>query len=136
MRFRSTVVALLAVTVVTSAVYLRRRPVPRVDVIETEGAVAPAPLEPSPLPSPSRIAAPALSEVQPTLDRVFGQAVVMDSAIRSPFVAKPAWQAQSSACLMSPCMSVAGAPRSGVTPQYKHICRRVSSLKLTPTVGT
>ena len=87
MRFRSTVVALLAVIVVTSAVYLRRRPVPRVDVIETEGAVAPAPLEPGPLPSPSRIAAPALSEVQPTLDRVFGQAVVMDSAIRSPFVA-------------------------------------------------
>ena len=83
MRFRSAVVALLAVIVVTSAVYLRRRPVPRVDVIETEGAVAPAPLEPGPLPSPSRIAAPALSEVQPTLDRVFGQAVVMDSAIRS-----------------------------------------------------
>jgi len=87
MRFRSTVVALLALVVVASALYLRRRPPARVDVIETEGAVVPVPLEPGPLPSPSGVAAPALSEVQPTLDRVFAQAVVMDSAIRPPFVA-------------------------------------------------
>ena len=87
MRFRSTVVALLALVVVVSALYLRRRPPARVDVIETEGAVVPVPLEPSPLLSPSRVPAPALSEVQPTLDRVFAQAVVMDSAIRPPFVA-------------------------------------------------
>ena len=74
------VVPLLAVVVVASALYLWRRPLPRVDVIETESAVAPSPPEPSPLPSPSRIAAPALPEVQPTLDRVFDQAVVMDPA--------------------------------------------------------
>jgi hypothetical protein len=89
MRFRSMVVAVLAVVVVASALYLRRRPLPRVEVPETEGAVAPAPLDPRPLssPSPIRIAAPALREVQPTLDRVFDQAVVMDAAIRTPFVA-------------------------------------------------
>jgi hypothetical protein len=87
MRFRSTVVPLLAVVVVASALYLWRRPLPRVDVIETEKAVAPAPLEPSPIPSPSGIAAPALSEVQPTLDRVFDRAVVMDQATPPAFVA-------------------------------------------------
>ncbi|HET6899073.1 MAG TPA: hypothetical protein VFK70_12025, partial [Vicinamibacteria bacterium] len=87
MRVRSTIVPLLAVVVVASALYLRRRPSPRVDVIETEKAVVPTPVEPAPSPSPFRIAAPALSEVQPTLDRVFDQAVVLDPAIRSPFVA-------------------------------------------------
>ena len=85
MRFRSTVVPLLAVVVVASALYLRRRPPPRVEVIETERAVTPGPPEPSALPSPPRIAAPALSEVQPALDRVFDQAVVMDQATRPPF---------------------------------------------------
>ena len=87
MRLRSTVVPLLAVVVVASALYLRRWPLSRVDVMEREGAVAPASAEPGPLPSPLRIAAPARSEVQPALDRVFVEAVVMDAAIRSPFVA-------------------------------------------------
>ena len=41
-----------------------------------------------------------------------------------------------SACRMSSCMSRAGAPRSGVTPQYRHICRSVASLELMPNVGT
>ena len=56
-------------------------------MIETEGGVAPASPEPSALPSPSRIAGPALPEVQPTLDRVFDQAVVMDQATPPPVVA-------------------------------------------------
>ena len=87
MRFRSTVVPLLAVVVVASALYLRRRPPPRVEVIETEKAVAPGPPEPSALPSPPRIAAPALSEVQPALDRVFDQTVAVDPATQPPVVA-------------------------------------------------
>jgi hypothetical protein len=87
MRFRSTAILLLAAVVVGSAVYLWRRPRPTVDVVEREGAVAATSPDPAPLPWATRIAAPALSEVQPTLDRVFGHAVVMDAAIASAVVA-------------------------------------------------
>jgi hypothetical protein len=87
MRFRSTIVPLLAAVVVASALYRWRRPPPRVDVIDREKVVTPAPSEPSPLPSPSRVAAPSLSEVQPILDRVFDQTVAMDPATRPPVVA-------------------------------------------------
>ena len=88
MRFRSIVICLLALVVAASALHLRRRARPEVEVGEHEkGIVLPPAIEPTPLPSPSPIAAPALAEVQPTLDRVFDRTLAIDPATRPAFVA-------------------------------------------------
>src|SRR4026207_921083 len=89
MRFRSIVTFLLALVVVASVLYLRRRPRPEVEVGEAEEAiVVPPATEHTPLPSPSPIAGPTLPEVQPTLDRVFDPTVAMEQATpRAAFVA-------------------------------------------------
>ena len=88
MRARSIVIVLLALVVVAGALYLRQRPRPGVEVIEREKEIVlPPTMEPTPDPSRSSIPAPALSEVQPTLDRVFGRTLTVDQATRPAFVA-------------------------------------------------
>jgi len=87
MLFRSIVLILMALVVLASVLYLRRPP-PPVDLSEREkGIVPPAPVKPSLLPSPLRVTAPALKEVQPTLDRVFDQTVIVDEATQPAFLA-------------------------------------------------
>jgi hypothetical protein len=86
MRFRSIVIFLLALVVAASALCLRRRPRPEVEVSEQEVGIVLSPTT-EPAPSPSPTAAPALSEVQPTLDRVFDRTMIVDPATPRAFVA-------------------------------------------------
>jgi hypothetical protein len=87
MRYRSAVLALLATTLLVAAFYgWWRPPRPRAEVGEDEGRV-PEASEPPVLPSPSPAAAPALTELQPTLDVVFDGTLVVDRASRPAYVA-------------------------------------------------
>jgi hypothetical protein len=86
MRFRSTLLVFLALVVATSGLYLVWRPRPRAPVSDREKDVVLLP-EPSPTPSPSPIAAPTLPEVQPTLDRVFDQTLILEAASQPAFLA-------------------------------------------------
>jgi hypothetical protein len=87
MRFRSAALLLLALLVTASAVYLHHRPRPARTEVEAEPAVVPRPPEsPAPTQHPNA-PAPAASEVQITLDRVFGGAVRADEGSRPAFVA-------------------------------------------------
>ena len=87
MRFRSLVVFLLALAVAASALYLRRRPRPAAEDGEQERDIVLAPTREATPPAPPHMAAPARSEVQPTLDRVFDRTLAMDPANRRAFVA-------------------------------------------------
>jgi hypothetical protein len=88
MRFRSIITTLLALVVVISALYLWRRPRPGSEVPEREQDVVLAPVAEPTLPPPrAPLPPPALSEVQPTLDRVFAQTLRVDPAVSPAFVA-------------------------------------------------
>jgi hypothetical protein len=76
---------LLAFVVVASVLYLRWRPRPAGDIVESEKEIVFSPPTPSPPPVPAP--QPELSEVQPTLDRVFKHTLTMDRATRPAFVA-------------------------------------------------
>lgn len=84
MRLRSILVPLLALGILTSVLYARwsRRPVSYVG--PPEGAVLPAPSG-SPTVTPG-VPAPAAADVEPTLDRFFDRALVLDPEIQPRFV--------------------------------------------------
>jgi hypothetical protein len=85
MRLRSIVILFLAAVVVAGALYHRSR-APGPEAGEHEKAIVPPPPTEAAHPRPSPLAAPALSELQPTLDRVFERGVTVDHATRT-FVA-------------------------------------------------
>jgi len=86
MRLRSIVVFLLALTVAGSALYVRWRRTARPPVSEPEGDVAlPSPGASAP-PSAPADTVPTRSDVQPTLDRLFEGALVVDAEVRPSFV--------------------------------------------------
>jgi hypothetical protein len=88
MRFRVIITALLALVVVLGALYVRWRPRAAAEVVEREQeTVLPPEPPPGPLSPPPPPAAPALSEVQPLLDRVFDQTLAVDEETRPAFVA-------------------------------------------------
>ena len=88
MAFRSAVLFLLALAVAGSAAYLWRRPRPYTAGLDREPAVVVSPPEsPTPAPPPVPASPPQAAEVQPALDRVFDQTVVVDPALQPAFVA-------------------------------------------------
>jgi hypothetical protein len=85
MRLRTIVVVVLALAVVASTLYVRWRRHSRLPEAQPEGDVVPPPPVSEPAASTSD-AAPAPSDLQPTLDRLFERSLLVDRQVRPSYV--------------------------------------------------